>query len=110
MTGDHGHPYRGVLGGPFGQAPQVTFRFNRHHLGDRAGVVAEVHAVARADLDHPAGQAGQHPVPVLSRAPPLRFGAHPLVHAGEPRVLKLRQIRHAASSVSGACKPQLVKQ
>ncbi|EUA10233.1 hypothetical protein I553_3839 [Mycobacterium xenopi 4042] len=62
VTGNHSHPHRRVRSGSFGQAPQVAFRFNRHYLGDRIGVVAEVHTVARADLDHPPGQAGQHPV------------------------------------------------
>jgi hypothetical protein len=45
---------------------QVRLRLDRDQLGDRVGVVREVGPAPRADLDHPAAQAGERLAPVVA--------------------------------------------
>jgi hypothetical protein len=78
----------------FGQAAQVVLGLHGDNFGDGVGVVAEVHAVAGADLDDPPGQSCQCPVPLRRGAALLGLLADPLVHAGEPRVLERGKICH----------------
>lgn len=47
----------GLRGVGLGDGPQVGFRLDRDHLGDRGRVVGEVEAVAGSDFDHPSGHA-----------------------------------------------------
>jgi hypothetical protein len=47
----------GALGMGLGDGAQMRFGFDGDHFCDGLGVVPEVELVARADLDHPAGQA-----------------------------------------------------
>jgi hypothetical protein len=54
------------------QRSEVGLGFNGDHARRRGGVVGEVHAVARAHLDHVAGNAGQQLVTQRAHS----FGLH----------------------------------
>src|SRR6516165_6467838 len=97
MTGHHTHWHRGTGGRLVSQRPQVIVGLDSHDLSDSAGIVAEVHPIASADLDHPASQSGQQPVSVPGGSAPFRFGADTFIHPRKSRVLKLCQVRHIHS-------------
>jgi hypothetical protein len=59
-------PTRCVLGGLERPLPKVWLGLEGHHLLDQGGVVLEVHAVAGADFEHPAGQTGEELVAILT--------------------------------------------
>ena len=64
---------------PFGQRTQVVFWLHGHYFGDRVGVVAEIHAVARTDFDAPVRlirPAGGHDASLFLAAPIRRSSAH----------------------------------
>ena len=56
----------GLRGVGLGDGPQVGFRLDRDHLGDRGRVVGEVEAVAGSDFDHPSGRAADERLAVSS--------------------------------------------
>jgi hypothetical protein len=58
VSGHDPDRYRRVRGCLLGQGAQVVFRLDGEHFGDGVRVVAEVQAVAGADLDHPPSEPG----------------------------------------------------
>ena len=93
-AGDHGHVDRRGARRLLRPLAQVGLGLDGDDLGDGRRVVAEVQAVARSDLDHAAGEAGEHLGPVLRAALALDAGAGRGVEAGEDRVA--RAVGHGA--------------
>jgi hypothetical protein len=83
---DHADGDGSLLGGGFGQGAEVRLRLDGEQLGDRWRVVGEVEAVAGADLQDPAGQAGEEGAAVLEGALGVHGRAGPGEDAGEDRV------------------------
>jgi hypothetical protein len=83
---DHADGDGSLLGGGFGQGAEVQLRLDGEQFGGRWRVVGEVEAAAGADLQDPAGQAGEESAAVLERALGVHGRADPGEHAGEDRV------------------------
>ena len=66
---------------------QVRLRLDGHHLPDGLRVVREVQPVARADLDHPAGQPAEQFLPEFTVAPLLPASRGAIEVPGEQGVL-----------------------
>jgi len=79
--------------------PEIALRLDGDHFAHGLGVVDEVEPVARPDLDHPPGEAGQELAPVLSLATILGLRPEAGVEPGEERVMDVcRLLWHAISS------------
>ena len=80
-------------GDPLAQAAgHVGVGLGQDQFGDGAGVVLEVAARARAELENPARRRRQQLAPHLSQPRALGRGAHPVVEASEDRVLTHAEI------------------
>jgi hypothetical protein len=83
---DHLDRDQGQVVGGLGEGTQIRLGLHGQDLGDRWRVVGEVEAVAGADLEHPAGQAGEEGAPVLEGALGVHGRADAGVDASEDRV------------------------
>jgi hypothetical protein len=84
---DHPNRNRGRRHGLAGAVTEVWLRLDGHHFPYGPGVVREVQAVARTDLDHPASQPIEQLAPELTVAPVLTAGRKPVKVTREQRVL-----------------------
>jgi hypothetical protein len=71
---DHPDRDRCLAGGDLGKAAQIWLGLHSEDLGGGRRVVGEVEAVAGADLQHPAGQAGQQRAAMLDGALGVHVG------------------------------------
>lgn len=93
---------RGAFGVGSGDDAQVGFGFDGDDLGNGAGVVREVEAVAGSDFDHAAGQAVEQCSAVGSDAA-FHEEADAGVEAGEEGVAVAHGVLPEAAFVSVAC-------
>lgn len=83
-----------LLGGGFGESPQVWFGFHGEYAGDGGRVVSEVRAVPRTDLEDLAGESSEEGAAVFGHA--CLF--HGLAHAGvQPREDGAVHVDHQAT-------------